>query len=859
MTLLSKQMPQSTPMTTVTATTVGIGEEGGDVVVQVDADEEVKHGGESCAVSRGRFSLVTYTVRTKPYGFSIKPGTLEVKESKGKAASDGVKEGDELVSVAGITVEPINWREAFKSISCPFPCVFLKENAGVDKGAYTETQSDEPFGIGLATQDFEVLKRDPRVQGLAPLLEILQEGWSSITDAKKVFKKIIKPPQFPLQDTIQATRANPDLKTLALEFFGVPTGGCDPQSGGISESSERVASLVKRIEKLVAVAGLGGAAATMMKDSKGDVGWSPGSSITDLVHKLSDTLSTMQKKADSMMKRVDGAVGGNDGGIEALSKAEGELSNQLKDLGQVFKVLLEMNRAQIGASDSRSSDKGSGAIASLLAESLSALQGRAGQVAAHLKFIGDQVRDQVFALRESRNYVSGDYQDEDEDEDIDGARALRGWQTVQDLGRRGKAILAENRNVVEAGISLLSLAGIMRPGQALVAQKGISLTLDAIDSNGKMIDLIFDGLVKQLPKVPIPDIEGYSQDKAYWFRVANLNLGDLKVSRDNIKPYMSKRRILRIQAIDLSVIMRDVEWAFKQTSWPKLHAKGKADAHANGISLRLILELRKSKTADQTTEWKFHLSSKKVDIGELKLKITKGSISWVANTILWLFSDQVRRYVSQEIENATSYKIEQLITVLNTLVSSTAIRGLLISGKRVKKRIKKGENDSKEGKKSAMEGQNDSKEDEMDSKESEKDTKRAEVDSKEAGKVTKDGKDKKQDSISFSAPNMEENCMAKVKVESKEVLIGTSTASLNPIHPQTKNPSLPFVVSTSKLKLPPKPGIPVKSTSNPPQPSHPVPSLPQSPGLKRPKPPIPSSKPPPLPVNAPPRRPRSRT
>mmetsp|Transcript_15790 Transcript_15790/g.25008 ORF Transcript_15790/g.25008 Transcript_15790/m.25008 type:complete len:89 (-) Transcript_15790:2803-3069(-) len=85
MTLLSKQMPQSTPMTTVTATTVGIGEEGGDVVVQVDADEEVKHGGESCAVSRGRFSLVTYTVRTKPYGFSIKPGTLEVKESKVKS------------------------------------------------------------------------------------------------------------------------------------------------------------------------------------------------------------------------------------------------------------------------------------------------------------------------------------------------------------------------------------------------------------------------------------------------------------------------------------------------------------------------------------------------------------------------------------------------------------------------------------------------------------------------------------------------------------------------------------------------------------------------------------------------------
>ena len=190
--------------------------------------------------------------------------------------------------------------------------------------------------------------------------------------------------------------------------------------------------------------------------------------------------------------------------------------------------------------------------------------------------------------------------------------------------------------------------------------------------------------MSQLPKIEIPDIEGKSKDELYWFQVKNLNLKDLEVTRKNIKAYMVGGRILRIQIMNLNVEMKDVLWQIKQLSWPRLKAKGKAKATVTGLSVRLVLRL--DKRPEEGAKWEFVSTGKKVIIGRLKMKIQKSSVSWVANSIIWLFNNRIRIYTAIEIEKLIAWKVEEVINTLNQLIGPHGIQKVI--EKKIMKRMK---------------------------------------------------------------------------------------------------------------------------------------------------------------------------
>jgi len=646
-------------------------------------------------VTRGnggnRYNVVTKIVYKKPYGFALKNGTLVVEKAKGQAQKDNVMVGDELISIKGITVEPSTWRAVFLSAQCPFPCVFLVDDPSFDPAkAGPAARLGEPssFGIGLTLADFDAVRNldkgtSPEEEDDDPLLSLLREGWGTIKDAKRLFKE-------GGVENILNLASNPSKVTHLVSR--------------IHKLSQATQTLLKTADQKHSRAGSGGGSAPRPSESKDtplDVQWTPGTSITELVQKLSDKIAWMQSKATKAMVTVDNMAaaleddekgGANPSAEErlALAEAETELGSQLEDLNQVRHLLNAVKKAGLLASASTlAAGQGAGmhnqeeSVKQLLGESMRALQDRVGSLARQIKTVGKQLKENAMIVasrkrgddNKHRSGTEEDHEDDDYDEDM--SPTDKTLSLLKSMGKKGAKLLAENKSLIEGGLELLTLAGVVNAKRALAVQKTLSLTVDAVNSKQQLADLVFDTLVSRLPQINIPDIEGYSTEgKAYWYKVTNLSLKHLQVTRNQLKCRMA-RRVLRIQLSELKMKMEDVGWHFRQESWPRIHAKGKAEGFADGLWLRLMLSLEKYKMTDGRMRWRFSVTRKQVTLSSLKLKISSSSVSWVANTILWLFSDTIRKYVSSEIERGISDKLGQLIEVLNKLIENPIAQDLL--------------------------------------------------------------------------------------------------------------------------------------------------------------------------------------
>jgi len=718
-----------------------------------------------------RYNVITRTVTVKPYGMSVASGTVKVKEVKGAALEDGVRVGDEIISIAGVRVEAMDWKEIFRSAACPFPITYIVDNpeasAAEQLSFFNELDAPEgSFGIGLGEGDFNALKAkaqettdDPAMKdalktvalpkSLDPLLSILREGWGAFKDVRALCAGLGKAALIDEKKTREG-----DTQT--------------------DETMQRMSSLIERIRKLTATTSAfinstafpgGGQAREGGQNiplfgnfsTKGEsLQWTPGASLTELVQKLAESISTMQGKTTNITYTVDevlakiqdskerlkaGAAAmmgkGHDQDLTLLLTAQEQLANQLQYLNQVRHVIITLKEDLLSKQEDTKGDPNS--LKQLMAESIHVLQDRTKSLASQIKAVGKELKESITFMRSVPSDVDADsaatptgtprrptdtkdasggelesststelkvtvkektttLKDDDKDKKKVSLRrpSVRASFTVgmakeetgppapyrsnsidlkdiKNISLKSVAFIKENQPLIEGGLSLLTLIGVVKPKQALVIQKTMALTSNnSLDSKEKIVTMVFESLLKTLPHIKIPDIEGTSTDKAYWFQVGNLTLADLKVRRDQVRALMRDGGRLTVQISDLEVTMRQVTWAFRQLSWPRLKAKGKADTRASGISLRLILQLHKTTTKDsfgkKTEKWAFRLARKTVSIEKLKMRITSSSVSWVANTILWLFSEATRKYVCAEIEQTITEKMGGLIDVLNKMI-----------------------------------------------------------------------------------------------------------------------------------------------------------------------------------------------
>mmetsp|Transcript_32711 Transcript_32711/g.55566 ORF Transcript_32711/g.55566 Transcript_32711/m.55566 type:complete len:398 (+) Transcript_32711:257-1450(+) len=280
---------QQSPPIVVEATEAKEGMEGGDQMVVVspccdnEVDDSTDNGGGGGrgkrkttgarsidninGLSDSRYGVVVRIVSKKPYGFSIVPGTVRVKEVKGQAKIDGVVEGDELISIAGVPAEPTTWRELFKSARVPFPIAYIVEDP-IAKQQELQSLIDEldgevTVGIGLGNNDFQPLLKQQQQQQQQqsganlssflpfssllknnddPLLSLLREGWGTIKDAKALFHDLASP-------FINSSSSSSSSPTKGSTKKGSGGGGGNNNDDD-NNTGEKILKLVESIRKV---------------------------------------------------------------------------------------------------------------------------------------------------------------------------------------------------------------------------------------------------------------------------------------------------------------------------------------------------------------------------------------------------------------------------------------------------------------------------------------------------------------------------------------------------------------------------------------------------------------------------------
>lgn len=621
--------------------------------------------------SRPRFRLANHSVSGKgPYGFALEPGTLVVNYVTGKAEESGIQVNDELISVAGVEVTPTDWRQVFISSPRPFTCVFLSEDpSAAPRQPVAQQQPQQQQGVSAEA---------PRADAL---LSVLEAGWGAIVDAKNVFGGA----------SSEADTINP----LA-----------------VTKQRASMQHLVGRIQKMAAAAAQymvgGGSDSAQAGDkssakSPSEVKWTPQTTVTELVQKLSDTLSGLQANASDAIRTVDAcadAVASATGHVQGaslgntLSRAGGQLASQLVSLDEVRRALFALESTglagavgSLAGGDSKHDQRA--AVQRLLAESVSALKKRASQIGGQIQAAGVQMRS---IATEGSNAGTGS-----------------GFGSkLAKMGRKSISLIQENKSAIQGGIQLLVSTGIVGAKTGRAASAGLALATQAGDPKDllgnpkdlalRVVDQMLEQLVQLLPSVRIPDIEGNSQGDAYWYRVSNLSLRGLRISKEQISVFRVGRTGVRVQISDAQMHMTGVGWAFRQLSWPKLQSDGTANADAKGVWIRIELKLKDpaspAKASDppagddakaevddagagSSSSWGLELSSCRVTITSLSLSLTSGAGSWLANKIIWLFSERIRTYITSSIKVALETKMTSILESLNSMVG---IGSSLVSG-----------------------------------------------------------------------------------------------------------------------------------------------------------------------------------
>jgi len=210
----------------------------------------------------------------------------------------------------------------------------------------------------------------------------------------------------------------------------------------------------------------------------------------------------------------------------------------------------------------------------------------------------------------------------------------------------------------------------------------------------EMLDRAVDVVMSLLPKIHIDNLEGKSGDFSY--AVGNIDLGGFKVKKEKVSlkinfegaDQASLQRgfeLVSFQAWDMCCALDGLNFSYEQTAFPYLNGEGVAFANAANISLQLGFGIRwaQKKGGESGKEIvdvpQLYLTRRQVDIESLELQVEDSFFATLYNVLLAAFSNLVRTYVNDSIEEQIDSQTESFTGALDMMLTHELVKPWLAS------------------------------------------------------------------------------------------------------------------------------------------------------------------------------------
>jgi hypothetical protein len=210
-------------------------------------------------------------------------------------------------------------------------------------------------------------------------------------------------------------------------------------------------------------------------------------------------------------------------------------------------------------------------------------------------------------------------------------------------------------------------------GQEIYVDEGGRKTINT-DALMQMRQLLMPIVLEQLNYIPIPLVEGASDDGVYNYRFENIVLSGYDIAPEHIRVKYDndmdfnfrdlsvnkakQAMYIRIDHIKLNV--KDVKFWFRRNSTPHMEDSGLANVlvGGNGVSLSIHLKLNTAQPYFATSHIRCHIDS-------LKVRVTEAKHQHLLNMITTLFGGVIRKRTERAVEEKLAEIMDRVAQVMN--------------------------------------------------------------------------------------------------------------------------------------------------------------------------------------------------
>jgi hypothetical protein len=262
--------------------------------------------------------------------------------------------------------------------------------------------------------------------------------------------------------------------------------------------------------------------------------------------------------------------------------------------------------------------------------------------------------------------------------------AETGGSQVTDAVKKGRALIQSTREnkttqkVIKHGVALLEQHGdtLLQKFEGVdvdsMIEKGKGLFSDPVERHlflNSVKDMAMEFLIRQLPSVQIPAIEGISD--RLQFGIDNLDLSAFVIRKEDVHiklgEFQRTGNLFEVVVGNISASMRDFAWLFHQHYFPDMRGTGAANADIGDGTIRLGFGV--CRVTDEAAKGGFIprlvVNQLEVGIKELQLKFFDSKMSGIINLLSSLFKDTIRRRLTETLANQLATQLDKLLGRVN--------------------------------------------------------------------------------------------------------------------------------------------------------------------------------------------------
>eukprot|EP00164_Ancoracysta_twista_P002085 GFYU01002752.1.p1 GENE.GFYU01002752.1~~GFYU01002752.1.p1 ORF type:complete len:755 (-),score=220.97 GFYU01002752.1:183-2447(-) len=238
---------------------------------------------------------------------------------------------------------------------------------------------------------------------------------------------------------------------------------------------------------------------------------------------------------------------------------------------------------------------------------------------------------------------------------------------VDDLVESGKKVIVTVSST-ESGRAL------MQKGQEIVESLMSSKTAvwdqiqSLINDNEAFIDDLKNRVIPwvrdQILTLEIPPLEGIFETGSVAYRVKDVVLSGLTIPPEGLSVEVMEQKV-KINLLDISAVIKQFSWWYKQGGFPYLGDDGEASASVTkgGCVAVLGLEFDENNMPILKVDHIF-IKFEKIDIEVMG----EGTASWIYNTIIYLLSDVIREGIEAKVEGVLNESLSSLTQLLTSVL-----------------------------------------------------------------------------------------------------------------------------------------------------------------------------------------------